>query len=69
MEPLAEKALKAVEKGELTIMPERFEEVYNATTHFRVIIVCVYSMIHMTILAFIIGRYITIGCQTSKTGV
>lgn len=29
MEPLAEKALKAVEKGELTIMPERFEKIYN----------------------------------------
>ena len=28
MEPLAEKALKAVEKGELTIMPERFEKVH-----------------------------------------
>ncbi|KAA8530663.1 hypothetical protein F0562_005403 [Nyssa sinensis] len=29
MEPLADKALKAVEKGELTIMPERFEKTYN----------------------------------------
>ncbi|KAF8398020.1 hypothetical protein HHK36_016946 [Tetracentron sinense] len=29
MEPLAEKALLAVEKGELTIMPERFEKIYN----------------------------------------
>lgn len=29
MEPLAEKALHAVEKGELTILPERFEKVYN----------------------------------------
>ncbi|KAI7746448.1 hypothetical protein M8C21_001996 [Ambrosia artemisiifolia] len=29
MEPLAEKALKAVQKGELTIMPERFEKIYN----------------------------------------
>ncbi|KAL9170092.1 hypothetical protein ABFS82_04G121200 [Erythranthe guttata] len=29
MEPLAEKALQAVEKGELTIMPERFEKIYN----------------------------------------
>ncbi|GAA0146833.1 aminoacyl-tRNA synthetase [Lithospermum erythrorhizon] len=29
MEPLAEKALKAVEQGELTIMPERFEKIYN----------------------------------------
>ncbi|KAF5957919.1 hypothetical protein HYC85_005144 [Camellia sinensis] len=29
MEPLAEKALKAVETGELTIMPERFEKIYN----------------------------------------
>lgn len=29
MEPLAEKALEAVEKGELTIMPERFEKIYN----------------------------------------
>lgn len=27
MEPLAEKALHAVEKGELKIMPERFEKV------------------------------------------
>ncbi|PNX88841.1 valine-tRNA ligase-like protein, partial [Trifolium pratense] len=27
MEPLAEKALQAVEKGELTIIPERFEKV------------------------------------------
>lgn len=27
MEPLAEKALEAVEKGELTIIPERFEKV------------------------------------------
>lgn len=27
MEPLAEKALKAVEKGELNIMPDRFEKV------------------------------------------
>lgn len=27
MEPLAEKALEAVEKGQLTIMPERFEKV------------------------------------------
>ncbi|CAK7344065.1 unnamed protein product [Dovyalis caffra] len=29
MEPLAEKALRAVEKGELTIMPERFDKIYN----------------------------------------
>ncbi|KAK4486169.1 hypothetical protein RD792_008838 [Penstemon davidsonii] len=29
MEPLAEKALQAVKKGELTIMPERFEKIYN----------------------------------------
>ncbi|XP_010558608.1 PREDICTED: valine--tRNA ligase, chloroplastic/mitochondrial 2 isoform X2 [Tarenaya hassleriana] len=29
MEPLAEKALLAVEKGELTIIPERFEKIYN----------------------------------------
>lgn len=29
MEPLAENALKVVEKGELTIMPERFEKVYK----------------------------------------
>lgn len=29
MEPLAEKALEAVKKGELTIMPERFEKVIN----------------------------------------
>lgn len=29
MEPLAEKALQAVERGELTIMPERFEKIYN----------------------------------------
>ncbi|WVZ61983.1 hypothetical protein U9M48_011785 [Paspalum notatum var. saurae] len=29
MEPLAEKALHAVEKGQLTILPERFEKVYN----------------------------------------
>ncbi|XP_068654248.1 valine--tRNA ligase, chloroplastic/mitochondrial 2 isoform X2 [Aristolochia californica] len=28
MEPLAEKALHAVEKGELTIIPERFEKIY-----------------------------------------
>ena len=28
MEPLAEKALQAVERGELTIMPERFEKVF-----------------------------------------
>lgn len=28
MEPLAEKALAAVEKKELTIIPERFEKVY-----------------------------------------
>lgn len=27
MEPLAEKALRAVEKGDLTIIPERFEKV------------------------------------------
>ncbi|KAK3018778.1 hypothetical protein RJ639_005241 [Escallonia herrerae] len=29
MESLAEKALKAVENGELNIMPERFEKIYN----------------------------------------
>ncbi|CAN8300180.1 unnamed protein product [Cochlearia groenlandica] len=29
MEPLAEKALLAVEKKELTIIPERFEKIYN----------------------------------------
>ncbi|KAB1223315.1 Valine--tRNA ligase [Morella rubra] len=29
MEPLAEKALHAVEKGEITIIPERFEKIYN----------------------------------------
>lgn len=29
MESLAEKALQAVEKGELTIMPERFEKACN----------------------------------------
>lgn len=34
MEPLAEKALQAVEKGELTIMPERFEKVCNIIYHF-----------------------------------
>lgn len=28
MEPLAEKALQAVERGELTILPERFEKVF-----------------------------------------
>ncbi|KAK8953365.1 Valine--tRNA ligase [Platanthera guangdongensis] len=29
MEPLAEKALHAVEKGELTILPERFDKIYK----------------------------------------
>ncbi|KAH1109059.1 hypothetical protein J1N35_012827 [Gossypium stocksii] len=29
MQPLAEKALLAVERGELTIIPERFEKLYN----------------------------------------
>ncbi|CAN1227724.1 Valine--tRNA ligase, chloroplastic/mitochondrial 2 [Linum perenne] len=29
MESLAEKALHAVQKGELTVMPERFEKIYN----------------------------------------
>ncbi|KAK7308699.1 hypothetical protein VNO77_42322 [Canavalia gladiata] len=29
MDTLAEKALQAVEKGELTIIPERFEKIYN----------------------------------------
>ncbi|CAL5091301.1 unnamed protein product [Urochloa decumbens] len=29
MEPLAEKALRAVEEGQLTILPERFEKIYN----------------------------------------
>jgi valyl-tRNA synthetase len=29
MEPLAEKALHAVEKGQLTILPERFEKVLH----------------------------------------
>ncbi|KAJ8899511.1 hypothetical protein K2173_018485 [Erythroxylum novogranatense] len=29
MEPLAEKALRAVEDGRLTIIPERFEKIYN----------------------------------------
>ncbi|KAJ9564681.1 hypothetical protein OSB04_000647 [Centaurea solstitialis] len=29
MEPMADKALEAVRKGELTIMPERFEKIYN----------------------------------------
>ncbi|KAF3445212.1 hypothetical protein FNV43_RR14906 [Rhamnella rubrinervis] len=29
MEPLAEKALQAVEKGDLKIIPERFERIYN----------------------------------------
>uniref|UniRef100_A0A0E0E7R2 valine--tRNA ligase n=1 Tax=Oryza meridionalis TaxID=40149 RepID=A0A0E0E7R2_9ORYZ len=29
MDPLAEKALHAVEKGQLTILPERFEKIYN----------------------------------------
>nr|DAD44013.1 TPA_asm: hypothetical protein HUJ06_002243 [Nelumbo nucifera] len=29
MEPLAEKALRAVENGQITIMPERFEKIYN----------------------------------------
>jgi len=33
MEPLAEKALRAVEKGELTIMPERFEKVCKIKTN------------------------------------
>lgn len=27
MEPLAEKALQAVDKGEITVVPERFEKV------------------------------------------
>ncbi|KAF8732211.1 hypothetical protein HU200_016186 [Digitaria exilis] len=29
MEPLAEKALRAVESGQLTILPDRFEKIYN----------------------------------------
>ncbi|MED6157828.1 hypothetical protein PIB30_027086 [Stylosanthes scabra] len=29
IEPLAEKALQAVEKGELKIIPERFQKIYN----------------------------------------
>nr|CAB3451990.1 unnamed protein product [Digitaria exilis] len=29
MEPLAEKALRAVENGQLTILPDRFEKIYN----------------------------------------
>jgi valyl-tRNA synthetase len=29
MDPLAEKALHAVEKGQLTILPERFEKVIH----------------------------------------
>ncbi|KAK9154632.1 hypothetical protein Sjap_002112 [Stephania japonica] len=29
MEPLAEKALQAVDNGELTILPERFQKIYN----------------------------------------
>ncbi|PIA59793.1 hypothetical protein AQUCO_00400587v1 [Aquilegia coerulea] len=29
MEPLAEKALHAVQKGQLTIIPDRFEKIYN----------------------------------------
>nr|GEW87456.1 valine--tRNA ligase, chloroplastic/mitochondrial 2 isoform X3 [Tanacetum cinerariifolium] len=29
MEPLAEKALEAVKTGELTIMPERFDKIYD----------------------------------------
>ncbi|KAM0850075.1 hypothetical protein ACQ4PT_053316 [Festuca glaucescens] len=29
MEPLAERALEAVEKGQLIILPERFEKIYN----------------------------------------
>lgn len=32
MEPLAEKALHAVENGQLTILPERFEKVLHECT-------------------------------------
>lgn len=32
MEPLAEKALQAVEVGDLTIIPERFEKVRKKKT-------------------------------------
>ena len=32
MEPLAEKALHAVENGQLTILPERFEKVLHERT-------------------------------------
>lgn len=35
MEPLAEKALCAVEKGELKIIPERFEKVHVSLLHWR----------------------------------
>jgi valyl-tRNA synthetase len=34
MEPLAEKALHAVEKGQLTILPDRFEKVNGWVVHF-----------------------------------
>lgn len=32
MEPLAEKALRAVDEGQLTILPERFEKVLHEFT-------------------------------------
>jgi hypothetical protein len=40
MEPLAEKALRAVENGQLTILPERFEKVLmNSLLLFREIVI------------------------------
>jgi hypothetical protein len=40
MEPLAEKALRAVEKGELTIMPERFEKVCKIKKNSLFLCIC-----------------------------
>jgi hypothetical protein len=40
MEPLAEKALRAFENGQLTILPERFEKVLmNSLLLFREIVI------------------------------
>jgi hypothetical protein len=42
MEPLAEKALHAVENGQLTILPERFEKVLHECTLLERVI-CLYD--------------------------
>lgn len=66
MEPLAEKALHAVEKGEITIIPERFEKVCD-NTYLCGGLLSSYSLISVVLrrfclFCFIFGSFLPVYC-------